>query len=333
MKKQFVALLLWVALLGLTGSPATASTNEQTPFTKTEMEKFITDYPNFIQWLSKRNSRFESLHSPWLMAGMRYDKEFTARLAENKWDPDRFFYLLNHINTGLLLTASEKMEAEAKARMEQDRKEMQTQSDQQQQEMRQRTKDDNQEMQKQMAAHQAQIRANPYIPPQEKQRILAQMNQANLPASGAETAGQITEEQNRWFAAQEREIRANPFMHPMQRQQALQQIRQARQFQQQHTAAGQPDGPRFRSQEDMQKEMRNQHQEWFRNQKQSLQANQFIPPAQKQEMLKQLAASETQFNASLEPQPIPSIIPSAEKTLIEANQQKLMGIIFGEAKP
>ncbi|MBF0296711.1 MAG: hypothetical protein HQL96_16125 [Magnetococcales bacterium] len=332
MKRQFVAVLLWIALLGLTGSAATASTTEQTPFTKAEMEKFLTDYPNFLQWLAKRNARFESLHSPWLMSGMRYDKEFTARLTENKWDPDRFFYLLNHINTGLLLTASEKMEAESKARMEQDRKEMQAQTDKHQQEMQQRMKADNQEMQKQMAAQKEWIRTNPHLPPQEKQRLLAQMNVAPGPIAPEDASRQITEEQNRWFDAQEREIRSNPFMHPMQRQQALDQIRQARRFQQQ-SATDRASTPRFRSQEEMHKDMKNQHQEWFKNQTRSLQANQFIPPAQKQEMLKQLAASEAQFNASLEPQPMPSIIPSEEKALIEANQQKLMGIIFGEAKP
>ncbi|MEO5331769.1 MAG: hypothetical protein H7839_07070 [Magnetococcus sp. YQC-5] len=326
MKKHFVAALLWVLVLSFGSSVGAMEPTEQPPFNKTEMDKFLTDYPEFTEWLTKQNAHVDTKRNPWIMAGMRFDKAFTARLKEKQWDPDRFFYLLNHINTGLLLTASEKLQSEAQARMAQEQQANNAQMQKNQQQMQQEMADANQRARDQLAARQEQIRLNPNIPPFEKQRMLAQMNRnasTFTAPNPQEAAQQRQSQQANWFNTQEQYIRSNPNMHPMQRQQALAQLQQARLSQQQ---AAKP-AP-FPSQEEMRNETITQYNKWFDNQKRAVETNPRIPPAQKKQMLEQLQTSAKQFKESMEPKPAPSIIPPEEKALVEANQKRLMELLF-----
>nr|CAX83924.1 uncharacterized protein [uncultured bacterium] len=339
MKKQLVAALLGMLALAVAGNAPAREVTEQTAFNTTEMEKFIADYPGLLKWLGKQNPLYENQRSPWIMSGMRYDKGFTSRLKEQGWEADRFFYLLSHINTGLTINASEKMKAEAQARMEQQKKESEARNAKNQEQMNKQIAEANQRMAAQLAEAKEQIRTNPHIPPQEKQRILDQMKENNTPATqpqSAEAAAQQAKaQQERWLTAQEQAIRANPAMHPLQRQQALEQIRQTREWQKRSSANAAPQAmePRSQSQEQMQAEMIKQNTQWFANQRNLLENNPSIHPAQKKQMLEQLAASEKQFKESIsqpsaQPSGPRSPIPAEEKSLIDANQGRLNELLF-----
>lgn len=318
MKQHFVAVLLVALFLTLTGYAQATESTDPTPFTQTELDKFLKDYPSLTQWLGQQNSTARNINNPWIMASMRYNQEFTTILKEKNWQPDRFFYLLNHINTGLLMNASENMQAETQERLAKEQQENQTKTAKQQKKI-------NQEITAANQRQQAQIRNNPNIPPVEKQRILNQMNRttAQTMASTPQEATQNNlNQQQQWLNNQEQAIRTNPNMHPMQRQQALAQIQQTRQFQQKATQE-----PVYPTQEAMQAEIQKQYKKWFATQKQALENNRSIPPAQKSQMVEQLTKSETQFNQSMEPKPAYSIIPPEEKKLINSNQQKLLELL------
>ncbi|MBF0339944.1 MAG: hypothetical protein HQL95_03155 [Magnetococcales bacterium] len=321
MKKQLVAGALGVLLLFSTGTVQAGENREQTPFNKTELDKFLADYPGFTQWVGKQNNLSDPVRNPWVLSGMRFDKGFTALLKEKGWEPERFFYLLNHVNTGLSMVASEKSQADAQARMDREQKEHEARIAKDRQKMQQDMEAANQRMKEQLKAQQEQIRANPYIPPHEKQRILEQMNRG-ISTSKAAPPMDAQAAQAQWIASQEQSIRANPYMHPMQRQQALAQLQQTRLSMQQQVknAPSQPQDP-----EAVRDEMRKMHKKWFENQKQVINNNPAVPAAQKKSLLEQLQNSEKAFTENLNAAPMAptSLLPPAEKVLIESNQQKL----------
>ncbi|MBF0213562.1 MAG: hypothetical protein HQM00_08360 [Magnetococcales bacterium] len=332
MNKQVVAAALGVLLLSASGTiqagPTPGTTPEQAPFTKAELDKFLGDYPEFTQWLHKQRAATQAVHTPWILSGMRFDSGFTALLKEKGWKSDRFFYLLNHVNTGLMLAASEKSQAEAEARRAQAQKEQEARNAQAQKEMQESLNASNQRMREQLKAQQDQIRANPYIPPYEKQRILDQMNRtttASAPTDAAAMAEAAKTQQAQWIAAQEQQLRNNPYLHPMQRQQALAQLQQARNAMQRASTPVKPLDP-----EAARAEMITLHSTWYENQRKVLNNNPTIPAAQKKAQLEQLQASEQQFKASLvTPAPTP-LLPPEEQKLIEANQQRLTELLAGK---
>ncbi|MBF0417442.1 MAG: hypothetical protein HQL86_04250, partial [Magnetococcales bacterium] len=123
MKKQLLAATLGVALLCGTASLRAAQPQEQKPFTQAELDRFVADYPALLQGLGKQNPQLEVPRTPWMVSSMRGDPNFNAQLKEKNWDPDRFHYLLNHINTGLALVEAEKSQAEIQARLAKERQE------------------------------------------------------------------------------------------------------------------------------------------------------------------------------------------------------------------
>ncbi|MBF0438174.1 MAG: hypothetical protein HQL93_03540 [Magnetococcales bacterium] len=313
MKKHFVATVLWGLAFFLAGSGGAAEKMEQSPFTNTELEQFITDYPTFTQWSSKQNPMVDTMHGSWVLAGLRYNKDFITYLKEKKWDPERFFYMLNHINTGLLVNAAEKKQAEMKAQTEKN-----------QQKSQQEMAASNQRMRAQMAVQQEQIRTNPYIHPAQKERILASMKTSSASLNAGPVS--MNEQQNNWFNSQEQAIRNNPYMHPMQRNQALSQLQQARNAQKQNAAM-----PVAKSltQEEMQSDMQQLHKQWYVNQKQSIEANVAIPPPQKKWMLDRLQEQEKYLKESTSRQSVAQpIIPGEEQSLINDNQSRLTDLFF-----
>ncbi|GAB0056217.1 hypothetical protein SIID45300_00522 [Candidatus Magnetaquicoccaceae bacterium FCR-1] len=368
MNKQLLAATLGVALLCGTVTLQAAQPQETQPFTQAELDRFVADYPGLVQWLGKQKPQFDTARTPWLVASMRGDPNFNAQLKEKNWDPDRFHYLLNHINTGLALVESEKGQAETQARIAKERQENEAriakerqeneariakerqeneariakerqENDARQAEGRQRMEKEmaaaNKRMRDQLEAQKEQIRANPYIPPYEKQRILAQMARdvqsnaapANAPATAQVDAVEAARQrQAAWIDAQERQIRANPFMHPMQRQQSLEQLEQAKKSLKPVAspanaapAAAHPSDPAA-----LRADMEKMHKQWFANQKQVINNAPTMPPAQKKIALDQLKSSEKQFTETLARQAdIPAILPKEEKALIESRQSKL----------
>ncbi|MBF0270753.1 MAG: hypothetical protein HQL98_01590 [Magnetococcales bacterium] len=330
MDKKYVAAALGMLLFTMTGSIQAAEPPEQKPFSKTELDRFLADYPGFTEWLSKQHAMSPmSRNNPWVMSGLRFNPAFSAQLTEKGWNPDRFFYLLNHVNTGLMLTSAEKDQAEAQARMAREQKEFEERTAQNQQNLQQEMNAGQARLEAQMNAQKEQIRTNPHIPPHEKQRILDQMSRhatgANPPLLDAKAQAEAAQKQQaNWITAQEQAIRTNPYMPPMQRQQALAQLQQTRQSmqqqqQQQAAAIAKPLNPAA-----TQAEMMATHQKWFENQKQALNNNPAIPADQKKRQLEQLQESEKHFKASLQQAKTPTpLLPPEEKTLIEANQQRL----------
>lgn len=325
MKKHLVAAALGALLAS--GTLQAAPPLEQTPFTQSELDRFVADYPGFTQWLGKHHTLSgEARHTPWMMSGMRFDPAFPALLKEKGWNPERFFYVLNHVNTGLMLATTEKNQAEAQARLAKEQKEQEARAAQEQQKMRQEISAANEKMREQLKAQKEQIRTNPYIPPHEKQRILDQMDRgaSGMLQGDAQSAGSSAQaQQANWMASQEQAIRANPYLNPWQRQQALAQLQQARASMQRAPTAVQPP----KDVEAAQAEMRNMQNKWFENQKQVLMNAPTLPPAQKKAQLEQLQNAEKQFLASRnQPGPTP-LIPKEESALIQAQQPRLAELL------
>ncbi|MBF0260365.1 MAG: hypothetical protein HQL97_00835 [Magnetococcales bacterium] len=340
MKKQLLAATLGVALLCGTATLQAAQPQETKPFTQAELDRFVADYPGLVQWIGKQNPQVDMARTPWMVSSMRGDPNFNAQLKEKNWEPERFHYLLNHINTGLSLVESEKGLAESQARLAKERQEIEARLAKERQENEARLAEGRQQMEKEMAAANArmreqlqaqkeQIRANPYIPPYEKQRILAQMER-NVQSNPAPVTAKVDaveasrKRQAEWIDAQERQIRANPYMHPMQRQQALEQLKQAKKSLTPPAPKAVPAAAASSDPEAMRAEMEKMHKQWFSNQMQVINNAPTMPPAQKRVALEQLKSSEKQFAESMAKQAdLPGILPKEEKSLIEAQQRKL----------
>ncbi|MEO5345221.1 MAG: hypothetical protein H7834_02435 [Magnetococcus sp. YQC-9] len=350
MKKQLLAATLGVALLCGTSLLHAAEPQDPKPFTKAELDQFIADYPGLVQWLGTRNPQADVTRNPWIVSSMRADRDFNARLKEKNWNPDRFFYLFHHINTGLVMAESEKSQAELRARMAKEQKENEARLAKEQKENEARLAEGRQQLDKEMQAanarmraqlkaQQEQIRNNPYIPPYEKQRILTQMESgyknnnpvaAAVPTDANSAAEASRKQQANWIAAQEQQIKNNPYMHPMQRQQALEQLKQAKKNLEQSaaSAANRAKGAASPDPANQQADLEKMHAQWFTNQKQVINNNPAMPPEQKRIALEQLKRSEKQFQESMTQQANPpSILPKEEKALIDANQQKLAELL------
>ena len=115
---------------------------EEKPFTPTEFNKFMDDWPAFVTWAEARGEHYQNLDAPG--AGTRFSNDMASFLGRKGWQPERFFYVLSHVTYGMMALQTQQV-PEIASRLKE-----------------------------QMAA----IEKDPNIPEPQKQMLLSQMTQS-----------------------------------------------------------------------------------------------------------------------------------------------------------
>lgn len=366
MRKKIFAGSLLVLLLTFSGMASAQSGQAPKPFSETEFNQFLDDYSSLSQWLTKKG-RFhgDTLRNPWIMTGMRYDKDFNGQLKAKGWESERFFYLLDHINVGLLTSRAEADQAAAKSRWAKQAAQMKAQLDAQKKKLaeqsdatQKRLDDQMAKFQKsmdaqnkawaerrkqQLAAEKARIQNNPNIPPMQKQQILAQMDRSQKlanqkPQTQEEIQAKWSAQQRARMEQQKKIILNNPNIPPQQKQQIIAQIERSMAPVKKYEPPKQTPLDPKTSLEDMHAHKMVQHKEWLKMQMQKVQNNPNIHPMQKRQMLhnwqqalERMDASKKRMQESFKRnQEANRLIPTEEALLIKQNRQKLTGLFFPE---
>ena len=336
MKYTMIVGPLFALLLSFTGIAQGEDPPTRKPFDETEFNRFMSDYPTLSQWLANKMPNQGTANNPWVMSGVRYNETFIKQLRSMNWDADRFFYLLDRINMGLLTSQAKENRAAFKQALEQQREEMQSRMTARQQkfeeQMREQIRSSAETAQQQWAAQRARIVANPYIPPMQKQRILAQMDQseprtnevASPPSFEAQQA-QMQKQQQKWIDEQKRLIMNNPSIPPQQKKNIIAQMDRSMAV---HSA---PRPSANLTHEEMQAQRSAQHKQQVETNMQQIRENPSIPPAQKKQMLDSLQATLTPMGTTAEQaQNQTTLIPAQEEDIIKNNRKKLMALFFPE---
>ncbi|MBF0161498.1 MAG: hypothetical protein HQL88_04340 [Magnetococcales bacterium] len=320
---------LLALLLCCSGVASAGTAQPRQPFDETEFNRFMADYPAASQWLTEKGQRYGGVNSPWVLSGMRYDRDFVKYLQEKGWNAERFFYLLDHINMGLLTSQAEARHDAMRARLDQQKEKMQTQmADSQkkwQEQMREQTRSSLETAQSQWSAQRARIANDPRIAPPDKQRILAQMDRAqpslqNASATPEERQAQMQTQRQAWLTEQKQQIANNPTIPPPQKQEMIAQLDRA-------MAANAPQAPQPATPADPQA----QQKQWLEARMAELRNNTWLHPAQKQQQLNQLQQMlDALHSAPPQNQDSQGLIPAQENTLIKNNRQKLTEMFFPE---
>lgn len=347
MKNKIFVGALFVLLLSISGLANAGSFQTRKPFDEAEFNRFMTDYPAFAQWLAKKSLYQDSKGNPWIMSGMRYNRTFLKQLQGKGWDAERFFYLLDHINMGLLTSQAEAKRDASRAILDKQRKKMQARMTARQtkfqKQMQEQIRSSSETAQRQWAAQRKRIENNPYMPPRQKQWVLKQLDRSQpssekdftVPSSEAWQA-QMRAQQQASMEEQKRRIMNNPTIPPYQKRTILaqmqrsmafaktaQQRQQRQQKQQQQRASLTPAEMRAKSQA--------RQAQWIETQMQEVRDNPAIHPIQKQQILGNLQQSLSQTKKSAAwNQDAGTLIPSQENNLIKNNRLKLMELFFPE---
>ncbi|MBF0182882.1 MAG: hypothetical protein HQM06_00630 [Magnetococcales bacterium] len=344
MKTRILTASALAVLLSFSGMAVAADNpNARKPFDEAEFTRFMTDYPAVTKWVTDKGSRYGSNNSPWALSGLRYDKELLKHLQSSGWDADRFFYLLDHINLGLMTTQAEAQQEAQRTRINQQREKAQAS----QKEEQQKWQAQRQEQQKtsletargQWSAQRERVAQDPYLPPMQKQQILAQMDR-NQPSAQTSNPDQqlasMRQQQRNWINEQKQQIAANPTIPPGQKQEMLAQLDRSIEGvnQPKNMAPAQP--PAMVDPAEQQAKMQAQHKQWIEERMKEIRDNPMMPPAQKQQMLDQLQlslknadkAAQMAKEQSAKAQSGP--LPAQESQLIKANRQKLTTLFFPE---
>lgn len=118
-KKFFISLLFCFFLLGA-GAPAMGQIQ---PFHDEELKKFMVDMPKLMNWMLEKGTRYENYD---YVAGFRRGKygAFMDEILEVLgWkDPERFFYIFEHITLGLAAIEAETTHSELETTLKEQRK-------------------------------------------------------------------------------------------------------------------------------------------------------------------------------------------------------------------
>ncbi|MEO5355311.1 MAG: hypothetical protein H7835_19155 [Magnetococcus sp. XQGC-1] len=194
MKTGMFAGSLLALLLSVTGAVDAGNAQTRKPFDEAEFNRFMTDYPTVSQWLTEKGRHRGGVNSPWMLSGMRYDRDFIRYLQEKGWDTERFFYLLDHVNLGLMTSRSEARQEASMARWDQQRSKMQSQMADEQKKWQDQAEEQNRSSletaRAQWTAQRERLANDPNIPPPQKQRMLAQMDRSQpTPPPGSQPGG------------------------------------------------------------------------------------------------------------------------------------------------
>ncbi|MBF0370128.1 MAG: hypothetical protein HQL52_11795 [Magnetococcales bacterium] len=330
-----IALLggLLALVLAFSGSVQAGNPWDQKPFSEQEMAKFIGDYSTLAAWVNKQNLGPADQDRSWMMAGMRYDKDFGKQLKAQEWDAERFFYMLDNVTTGLRVIESQAMMTKGSADLKKKMAEGKAK-------MKEMTQDAHGQMKAQVVAQKKQIMNNPTIPPHQKRMMLAQMDQSLRMAHMNKTPS--WQSNNPWQAQQKAMQKA------MEAQQKAMQARQnawRKQMIQNNPMIPQAEKKRLLdaidnpvkplTQEQMQAKQKKmmarmmaQQETEIAKQRKRIENDKNIPKEQKAKMLAQMDAHISNMKTAMVDAGMPRpLIPAAEMSLIKANLKKLQELM------
>lgn len=326
--RLFVGSLL-AALLSFSGVANADTPQTRKPFDETEFNRFVVDYPSAAHWLTEKGQRYGG-SSPWALSGMRYDKEFVKFLQEKGWEADRFFYLLDHINMGLLTSQSEARQDAIKTQLNQQKEKMQAQMVESQKkwqtQMQEQTRSSLETAQAQWSTQRERVANDPNLSPAQKQNILAQLDrvQPTEPLSSEAQQAQMRKQQQARIIEQKRQVINNPTIPLPQKRQIVAQM--------DRTLAelnAPPQREATPNPVDRQAQMQAQQKQWIEARMQELRDNPTVSPAQKQRMLEQMQGALNTVGANAQQaKEQPGPIPAQESALIKSNRHKLAEIFF-----
>lgn len=304
------------------------------PFDGKELEKFLSDYPSMTQWKPKEGAFYGDLNHPWVMAGMQYHQPFGAALKEKGWDPDRFFYLFNHVKQGVSEERYRRRQQRMEERMSRQMDEMVARMEARKVafENHQREQAEQAEawIKDQLEAQKKRVRENPYMHPLQKRNILAfldrsyeEANQVAATDAPNGEQGQTGMEAQRkaWADAYRRSIEENPHIPADQKKRIIEGYDASLQP---LPANDQPSA--MPSQEEMMARMQGQRQAWVAEQIESIKGNGGIPDNQKARMIARLERFSSLMKGQGSSGRISSL-PEGEARLIQENMDRLMGLI------
>ncbi|HAT50071.1 MAG: hypothetical protein HQL07_10865 [Nitrospirae bacterium] len=331
-KRAFLALIVGLSVSW--GSAASAREVEK-PFSDDEIRKFMADYPQIVQTIAQAPA-----NRPWI-PGVRHDKGFADQLKAKGWDSDRFFYIFDQLNQGLMIRSALKEQAAATQRMQESTKKFQEESRVHQEAAAQALSAARKEMAEAENKRQAwmkeildtqenRIRSNPMMHPFQKQQALDAIRQQR--SSLRPVAVQATSPADSVKTMQRSQIQAiidNPFMPPAQKYWLIRQMKANTAAMARNsvgaTAAPAP-APMDSSQ--AREHAIKQQKEWIAQQKASLANNPFIPPAQRQSMTQQMDQYVKNMEENMN-QDFSSTVPlqKGEMDLVEKYGDALMKVL------
>ncbi len=101
----FVVLALVLAAGGLVHA-----VDDPQPFTASELDRFLDDWPQFAAWAQERGEAVDSVSDPSAFMRALAGMEADSFLRSRGWEPERFFYVAGHSWMAFLT-----VEAEAQA--------------------------------------------------------------------------------------------------------------------------------------------------------------------------------------------------------------------------
>lgn len=320
-KKGIVALVM--GLLLTWGTTTTAQDGEK-PFSDAEVNKFITDYPDMVQWSRKNQNMTNPTNQPWVVSGMRHNKGFVGQLSTKGWSAERFFYVLDHLQQGLQIKNARNDQIQAQQRMKESRQPFQNASGEMtqkaaasQKEMEAATKEQQSWAKKQLDDQERRIRQDPYMNPWQKQQSLDFLRQQRTQMQHSFAPSTAQNGQQQFWQAQKQAIMSNPYIPEGQKRWMLQHMQSNPATESQ--AATDPNQARDA--------MIKQQKMWIAQQKAQLANNPFIPYEQRQAMERQLQ----QYVRNMEEGThqsfrVPPLLPGGEMELVGKYSDKLQKI-------
>ena len=92
MRTQLMS-VLGVCLLAIAIAAPVVADEERPPFSETELEKFLEDWPRFTEWADERGRSLESISSPSMLMGAALSFDAGSFLESRGWEPERFYYV------------------------------------------------------------------------------------------------------------------------------------------------------------------------------------------------------------------------------------------------
>ncbi|WP_130471633.1 hypothetical protein [Candidatus Magnetaquicoccus inordinatus] len=341
MKTRILAASALALLLSFSATAHAADNPQQPkPFDETEFSRFLTDYPTISKWVGEKGMRYGSNNSPWALSGLRYDKELQKHLQSSGWNAERFFYLLDHINLGLMTTQAEAQQESMRARMNQQQEKAQAANSEEQKkamaQMQEQQRSSLETARAQWSAQRERVANDPYIPHPQKQQILAQMDRSQPSAqmfNPEQQQEQMRQQQQNWLNQQKQQISNNPYIPPGQKQEMLAQLERSREAANPGKAVA---APTRLDPVEQQNKMQAQHKQWLEERMKEIRDNPMMPAVQKQQMLDQLqlslknaekaGQSAKEQMGKMQSGPL----PAQESQLIKSNRQKLTTMFFPE---
>ncbi len=168
---RIVRALLLAVLLTL----AVTVSAQQEPFTSGELDRFIRDWPEFIAWSEARGEAIQAEDFSDFSSVYTYTSDMEQFLEQRGWSADRFFYVATQTSTGL-------MALELSAQMPGMIQELERQRD--------------------------QIRETPYFTPEQKDEMIAGLDEAIAQWSQVEFGDKMPASEMQLISARRDELRA-----------------------------------------------------------------------------------------------------------------------------